>query len=109
MYIQIFTTHDTQVLSRVLLATIKFLAEHPCATCLTTKKDVPDMGSRRDEQRRRTLRIDDNIRRQKIELTRTFIFEKGYPVGHDAINNILDSQSLVPVRVRHPYSPYPIL
>lgn len=67
--------------------------------CFTEKKDFTAMGTALDIQRRQKLRTDDTITRSRIDMTRRWIFEKGFPVGCKAINDILETQSLLPVRV----------
>lgn len=48
---------------------------------------------------RGNVRVDDQKRRDKIELARTFIYEKGYVVNSKAVENLLKDESLVPTRV----------
>jgi hypothetical protein len=59
------------------------------------------MGTRADMQRRiKTLRRD-NLNRQKlIRQARSLIFNEGKAVGNEAVEYLLQSQSLVPTEVR---------
>lgn len=45
------------------------------------------------------IRIDSLAVRQKIEVARRFIFEKGYGVRSAAVKRLLDAKCLLPVQV----------
>lgn len=88
------------ILSRILLASIKFLGQCPCPRCLVKKVDIPKMGTKPDLRRRdRSQRIDDNSRRHNVAKARSLIFEKGAPVSGTWVNGLLNDESLVPTRV----------
>jgi len=53
----------------------------------------------RDRQRREHARIDTPSRQQKVDMTREWIFEKGYGVKSAAVERVLGPESLVPTRV----------
>jgi hypothetical protein len=57
------------------------------------------MGTKLDTRRRENERIDNDDRRAKIEMTRGWIFEKGYGVLSKAVQRVLAPMSLVPTRV----------
>lgn len=82
------------------MACIKYLSKCACARCLVLKSKFPLLGSKRDMQDRLKLkRVDDQNRRDAIELARKLIFEKGVSLGSKQIADILGSKSLVPTRV----------
>lgn len=85
---------------RILLATLKFLAQQPCPLCHIMKDQIPEMGSKLDERRRENLRQDDESRQAKISLTRGWLFERGFGLASDHFKRMLDSESLVLVTVR---------
>jgi hypothetical protein len=57
------------------------------------------MGTKPDARRRENERVDDDDRRKKVEMTRNWIFERGYSVLGRAVQRILAPKSLVPTRV----------
>jgi Plavaka transposase len=84
---------------RVLLASIKYLARCPCPRCFIQKDQIGAIGTTIDEQRRRHERVDSEHRQGDVEMTRSWIFEKGYGIISKHIENILQPTSLVPTRV----------
>jgi hypothetical protein len=58
------------------------------------------MGSHNDRHRREKLRTDSAKRQSDVEMTRSWIFERGYPVAGPQVNAVLGAQSAVPTRVR---------
>jgi hypothetical protein len=63
------------------------------------KTQIPEMGSHQDRRRREDTRIDSDRRRFDIEMTRGWIFERGYPVAGSKVEAILKPSSGVPTRV----------
>lgn len=57
------------------------------------------MGTHVDEQHRAHIRVDNERRRDRINLTRGWIYEKGKSVNSKNIDDILQAESLVPTRV----------
>jgi hypothetical protein len=57
------------------------------------------MGSKPDRHRREQERVDNETHRQKIELTRGWIFEKGAYINGKWVEGILKAKSYVPTRV----------
>ena len=88
----------TYIIFRVLLATIKQLGLHPCNRCTITKIRIRELGSANDMKSRKLLRREDTQhRREDIELTRKWIFERGYPVNSRHIEKkIGENSSMVP-------------
>ncbi|THG93149.1 hypothetical protein EW026_g8011 [Hermanssonia centrifuga] len=84
---------------KVLLATIRYLATCPCPRCLVRKTDIVAMGTKTDMKRReKNARVDDKERRRVINMTRTWIYEKGLPLTSKYLDQVLTSRSWVPVR-----------
>jgi hypothetical protein len=80
---------------------LRFLAQCPCPRCLIKKSKIPEMGTKRDIKCREDLiRIDDELRQKKIEMSRGWIFEKGLIINGNAIDRVLQQESYVPTRVR---------
>jgi hypothetical protein len=86
---------------RVLLSSIRLLGKSPCPRCLVKKKDISEVGTPRDLERRQDLRLDDKERKKKINKARQLMFAKGLPITSKKIEDILGEKSLVPTRV-HP-------
>jgi hypothetical protein len=86
--------------SGVLLASIKYLAQCPCPRCLIKKDQIHNLGTKFDSQRRDEIREDDLNRKGDIEMTRSWIFEKGRGILSAAVERVLSPMSLVPTRVR---------
>jgi hypothetical protein len=85
---------------RVLLSTMKSNAEHPCPRCLIKKIDTVKMGKRSDMNYRRVnMRIDDHVRRTRVEHARRLVFEQGIPLSSKHLKNVLGSFSGTPTRV----------
>lgn len=83
------------------MSCIKYLALCPCPDCKVLKSRIYLLGSKSDmHARQRLLRTDSNDRRRRIELARRLIFERGVNVTSKRIEEILGSESLVPIRVR---------
>ncbi|PSS31923.1 hypothetical protein PHLCEN_2v2304 [Hermanssonia centrifuga] len=93
-------TYSADYSEKVLLATIRYLATCPCPRCLLPKVDISAVGSKLDLRRRCNLaRVDNNERRRVVNLTRTWIFERGLSITSKYINNVLSPRSWVPTRV----------
>jgi len=87
------------ILGRVLIATIRYLANCPCPQCFTKKIHAGTLGTRVDDQRRSHSRVDTQSRQRKVESTRKYIFEQGRGVNSMAVNDILQEDSYIPTRV----------
>jgi hypothetical protein len=62
------------------------------------------MGSRNDRNRRENIRSDSERRQADIEMTRGWIFERGYPIDGSQVKGVLGSTSAVPTRVGYQIS-----
>jgi hypothetical protein len=89
---------------RVLIATIRYLANCPCPQCFTKKIHAGALGTRVDDQRRSHFRVDTQPRQRNVETTRKFIFEQGRGVNSTYVNNILQEDSYTPTRVSPTWS-----
>ena len=62
---------------------------------------VSDLGTKLDSKRRQTLlRLDDSQKRDKVTLSRTFVYNQGRNVNSDAVEKILSQESLTPTKVK---------
>ncbi len=78
---------------KVLLATIRYLATCPCPRCFVQKKDIAAMGTKLDAGRRdKNARHDNEERRRVVNLTRSWIYEKGLAVTSKYLDNVLRPQ-----------------
>ncbi|KAN0118275.1 hypothetical protein V8E52_005251 [Russula decolorans] len=91
-------TYSADYPEKVLLASTKFLGKCPCLRCLVTKDQIGQMGTKLDARHRENERVDNDSRRQKIKMTRGWIFERGYGVASNAVERILAPTSMVPTR-----------
>jgi hypothetical protein len=86
---------------RVLIATIRLLAECPCPRCKIKKIYVNAMGTHVDYLRRAKARVNDWYRHLSVETARKAIFKFGRVVGGQAVNAALQASSWVPTCVSH--------
>jgi hypothetical protein len=95
-----FEARGTDISSRILLATIKFLGQCPCPYCLVKKTDICKMGMKFDMRRWVTCeRIDNLTRRRHIEEARALIFQLGVLVDGAHVKAILNDESYIPIHV----------
>jgi hypothetical protein len=95
--------HLNDLTFRVLLACIKQLGSMLCPRCLVPKDQIHDIGMKVEISRRdRLAQVDDDRRKQKVELARCLIYEHGKRPKSKAVANILNSKSLTPTRVCPP-------
>jgi|ERR1700710_549961 len=86
---------------RALLATIRNLGGCPCPRCLIPKSRIQNLGLSRDMKQHQTLaRIDDDARQSKVTISRSLIYDRGYSIRSNAVENLLKEHSLVPTSVR---------
>jgi hypothetical protein len=84
----------------MLVATLRNLGQYPCPRCLVARKDIRNLGKKRDRKKRTTgKRVDDQARRDKIKEARKDIFCRGEGVDSVKIKRALAYGSLVPVNV----------
>jgi hypothetical protein len=102
-YVPLFVTHVFFLFtyhSRVLYACIRHLGTNPCPRCLVAKPDISKMGQKNDLQYRvNHVRIDDNLRRSKVDRVRRWIYQNGGAITSKQIKTLLGPGSLVPTRV----------
>src|ERR1700678_33344 len=91
----------TPFISRVLLACIKYLGKFPCPRCLIPNHQISELGTRNDKKRRERLaRVDNEQRRNTVELARKWIYKKGVNVKSKLIKDLLGPKGWTPTRVR---------
>ncbi|KIJ07066.1 hypothetical protein PAXINDRAFT_90974, partial [Paxillus involutus ATCC 200175] len=92
-------TYAADYPEKVLLACLKFLGRCPCPRCLVEKDRIDRLGSKSDRhQRNHGIRVDNQQRRNWIEIARQKIFNFGRSVISKAVENLLGARSLVPTR-----------
>ena len=90
----------TQHFHRILIVSICNLGRCPCPHCLIPLDHVANMGMRQDMAQCRTLAQIDNVKqRNRVEMAREKIYEKGYVVDSKAVEAFLQEDSLVPTAV----------
>jgi hypothetical protein len=71
-----------------------------CPRCLSLKKNISQVASKRDMRNRVKLaRVDSETRRFDIELVRRMLFEKGVDITSVYIERVLGATSGVPTQV----------
>ncbi|KAJ3981308.1 hypothetical protein F5890DRAFT_1417947 [Lentinula detonsa] len=94
-----FHSYSADYPERILIVCIKFLARCLCPWCLILKEDIAKLGMKRDMKNRiKKLRRDGLQLRARVDKARKLIFEKGFGVESTAVKNLLDSESLTPVK-----------
>jgi hypothetical protein len=84
----------------MLLCSLRELGGCPCPRCKIPLHKVPDLGTKLDAKRRLSLlRCNDTKIRDKVSLSRTFIYKQGRNVNSEAVENILKVESLTPTQV----------
>ncbi|KAJ3716383.1 hypothetical protein C8R42DRAFT_697896 [Lentinula raphanica] len=95
-----FHSYSADYPERILIVCIKFLAKCLCPWCLILKEDISKLGTKRDMKNRiKKLRRDGLQLQARVDKARKLIFEKGFGVESTAVKNLLDSESLTPVKV----------
>jgi hypothetical protein len=91
----------TTIISRILLACIKYLGKFPCPRCLIPNHQISELGTKNDKKRRERLaRVDNEQRRNTVELARKWIYKKGVNVKSKSIKDLLGPKGWTPTRVR---------
>ncbi len=84
----------------MLIATLRDKGLRPCPHCLVTFAQIPDLGTPADYALRKTLaRKDDMTRRLAVEEARRLIYEGGYVVNSERVEQLLKVTSAVPTKV----------
>ena len=79
---------------------LKYLSTCPCPRCLVLKSKIHKLGMKSDTRdRQKLVRVDSETRRNKVEIARTLIFQKGLVITSNQIKDILDGGSLTLTRV----------
>lgn len=85
---------------RVLVATIRDKGACPCPRCLVRTDEIAELGTPADRARREnTARKDDSERQAKVKRALSLIYEGGYVVNSERVDDELKSESLVPTAV----------
>ncbi len=93
-------TYSADYPEKVLLATIRYLATCPCPRCLVQKADIAAMGTKLDARRRdKNVRVENAEHHRLVEMTRTWIYEKGTNITSKFVDRVLSPRSWVPTRV----------
>ncbi|KAF8815986.1 hypothetical protein BYT27DRAFT_7185715 [Phlegmacium glaucopus] len=66
-----FFTYAADYPEKVLLSTIRYLANCPCPRCFIQKSHIKDIGSHVDDQRRTHIRADTDQRQDKVNASRS--------------------------------------
>ncbi len=91
----------------MLMTSLRYLALCPCPRCLLLKSRIPLIGSKTDlKQRLKLARVDTIARRRKIERARGLLFQQGVNITSKRIEDLLQSESLVPTWVSTLLFPY---
>ncbi|KAF8802003.1 hypothetical protein BYT27DRAFT_7226594 [Phlegmacium glaucopus] len=98
LYPRIFT-YAADYPEKILLACIKYLGSFPCPRCLVPNHQISELGTKNDQKRREKLaRIDNEHRRDTVELARKWIYEKGINVKSKSIKDLLGPKGWTPTR-----------
>ena len=101
MFILVVDAFFDAFFDRILLACIKYLGNFPCPRCSLPKHQISELGTKNDKKRREKLaRVDNEHRRDMVELARKWIYEKGVNVKSKPIQGLLDPKGWTPTRVR---------
>jgi hypothetical protein len=96
----------TDIKFRILISCIKFLSKCMCPRCLSLKRNITQVASKRDMRNRVKLqRVDSEGRRYNVEQVRKLLFEKGIAITSVFVDRILEATSGVPTRVCVPILP----
>ena len=98
-----FVVHSVQPTNmcayRVILATIRYLGGCPCPSCFIRKDQISTLGTKADDQRRSHIRTDTEHRQNKVNKTRTWIFDQGRGVNSTWVEDLLQADSWIPTHV----------
>lgn len=82
------------------MATIRDKGACPCPRCLVRTDEIAELGTPADRARREnTARKDDSERQAKVKRALSLIYEGGYVVNSERVDDELKSESLVPTAV----------
>ncbi|KAG2056121.1 hypothetical protein BDR06DRAFT_981565 [Suillus hirtellus] len=90
-------TYSADYPEKALLAMIWTMGGCPCSRCLIPKSHVQNLGMSLDiKQCQMLARLDDNVRQDKVAVSCSHIYDRGYGVCSNVVENILKEHSLVP-------------
>ncbi|TFK59842.1 hypothetical protein BDN72DRAFT_780189 [Pluteus cervinus] len=82
---------------KILIATMRNMAICPCPRCTIPKTSFWKFGQESDMNDRVTLkRIDDDDHREAVSDARELIYEKGYVITSEHVDNLLKDKSFTP-------------
>ncbi|THH05402.1 hypothetical protein EW146_g9914 [Bondarzewia mesenterica] len=92
-------TYSADYPEKVILASIRSLAQCLCPRCCTSKAQASEMGTKVDaHQRQATARQDDAEYQHKVKTAREFIYQKGISIKSVHVDRVLEANSLTPTR-----------
>lgn len=84
----------------MLIATLRDKGQHPCPHCLITFEDIPKMGTEDDRKLREDLaRVDGKLWQDLVKEARRLMYQEGYAINGDKVNDVLKNISGVPTLV----------
>jgi len=92
-----FIAEVNQVMSRVLLATIRDKGNCPCPRCLVPKEQLNRMGQKQDIKFR--LKNQQKFLLNQIQTARRWIYEKAQSITSQVVEHLLKPSSSVPTMV----------
>ncbi|KAG5634352.1 hypothetical protein H0H81_002284 [Sphagnurus paluster] len=96
VYPRIFT-YSADYPEKVLVVSIRDMGQYPSPRCKVNKDNIPNLGTIEDmETRRNHRRRDDEDRHSRVLKARELIYEKGYIVNSERVDELLKDESLVP-------------
>ncbi|KAF9555015.1 hypothetical protein CPC08DRAFT_643499, partial [Agrocybe pediades] len=93
-----FFTYSADYPEKILLATIRFLAQCPCPHCLIPKHFISSLGTKADYQCCSHTREDTAQRQRRVDTSRSWIFVNGRGVKSTAVEDLLKERSEVPTK-----------
>lgn len=86
----------------MLIATLRDKGKHPCPHCLISFEDIPNIGTSADRSLREELARHDNASwRTLVTEAHKLMYDDGYAVNGDKVNDVLKTISGVPTKVCH--------
>ncbi|KZT33115.1 hypothetical protein SISSUDRAFT_993397 [Sistotremastrum suecicum HHB10207 ss-3] len=96
VYPRVFT-YSADYPEKTQIATIRDMGRCHCPRCLIPLEDAPNMGTILDKRRQETMaREDSESRVTSVSTAREFVYEEGYAINSDRVENLLKAESLVP-------------
>ena len=89
----------TNILYRIILATIQYLGGCPCPCCFIRKDQISALGTKADDQQRSHLCTDTEDWQYKVNKTWTWILNNGWGVNSKWVEDLLQADSWIPTHV----------